>query len=198
MMHTRPDQLQSERRRFQRIEISLGGRYMLTNRLEFACRTLDISAGGVALAAPVRGEIGERAVLYLDHVGRLEGAIARYIEPGFVVALQVSSVKRERLADRLTWLSNRSALDFDRRHERIVPHRRHCVLQMEGSEELFVRILNVSVSGVAIATEVRPPLRSQVTLGKTPGHVVRHLDDGIVVGFDVPLPIDGFDENLTL
>ncbi len=55
----------------------LPGRYMLQNRQEFACESVDISAGGVALRAPVVGPLGDRVVVYLDLIGRLEGRIAR-------------------------------------------------------------------------------------------------------------------------
>jgi hypothetical protein len=36
-----------------------------------------MSPGGMALIAPVSGQPGERVIAYVDHVGRLEGKIAR-------------------------------------------------------------------------------------------------------------------------
>jgi hypothetical protein len=171
---------------------------MLESRLEYACRTIDVSASGIALAAPMRGEIGERAVLYLDHLGRIEGKIARYIEPGFVLAIQASTIKRDRLVEQLSWLATRTAQDLDRRHERIVPYRQQCILVTEDGQEVVVRIANVSVSGAAITTELKLPVKSRVTLGQTPGHVVRYIENGLVIGFESPVPIDRFNENLTL
>ena len=38
-------------RRFQRVEISLSGRFMLESRLEYPCHTVDISLGGMRLSA---------------------------------------------------------------------------------------------------------------------------------------------------
>jgi hypothetical protein len=37
--------LNQERRRSQRVKIDLTGRYMLADRREFSCRTLDMSPG---------------------------------------------------------------------------------------------------------------------------------------------------------
>jgi hypothetical protein len=50
---------------------------MPENRLEFPCQTRDISPRGVALTTPVLGRVGEGVVAYLDHLGRVEGQIAR-------------------------------------------------------------------------------------------------------------------------
>src|SRR4029079_5551513 len=69
-----------DRRRFQRVRISLLGRYMLADRREFPCQVVNRSPGGMALIAPVGGEIGDRVIAYVDHLGRLEGKIARQLQ----------------------------------------------------------------------------------------------------------------------
>src|SRR3984957_1376384 len=92
-----------ERRRHQRVKVVLLGRYMLEDRREFPCQTIDMSPGGVALSAPVKGEIGSRVVVYIDHLGRIEGRIARHLDHGFALSLNVPLIKREKLADQLTW-----------------------------------------------------------------------------------------------
>jgi len=50
---------------------------MLADRREFPCQVTDMSPGGMALVAPVNGKAGERVIAYVDHIGRLEGTIAR-------------------------------------------------------------------------------------------------------------------------
>jgi hypothetical protein len=45
------------------------------------------------------------------------------------------------------------------------------------------RIIDMSRSGAAIAAERRPPLNSQVALGRVQARVVRHLDDGFALEF---------------
>src|ERR1700688_428591 len=115
--------LSEERRRFQRVRVDLLGRYMLPDRREFPCQVMNMSPGGMALIAPVAGEPGERVIAYVDHVGRLEGIIARQFENGFAMTIAATVRKRDKLAAQLTWLANRGILGLpeDRRHRRIIP-----------------------------------------------------------------------------
>ena len=113
-----------ERRRHARVKLALLGRYMLEDRREFPCQTIDVSVGGLSVTAPVRGALGERVVAYFDALGRIEGTIIRHIEFGFVMTANMPAAKREKLVNQLTWLANRKSLGLpeDRRHERIVPN----------------------------------------------------------------------------
>jgi hypothetical protein len=45
------------------------------------------------------------------------------------------------------------------------------------------RIIDMSLSGAAIAAENRPPLRSLVMLGKVHARVVRNLEEGFALEF---------------
>src|SRR5579863_6676407 len=112
-----------ERRRHSRVKVRLPGQFMRENRKEFPCMTIDLSVGGVAFAADERVEIGERIIAYLTHIGRIEGRVVREFQGGFAISMKVPGLKRERLADQLTWLANRQELGMpeDRRHERIRP-----------------------------------------------------------------------------
>jgi hypothetical protein len=49
------DALSQERRRHQRVKVSLLGRDMLTDHREFPCQVVDMSLGGMAVIAPVVG-----------------------------------------------------------------------------------------------------------------------------------------------
>src|SRR6266571_8162856 len=115
--------LSDERRRFQRVRVNLQGRYMLADRREFPCQVVNMSPGGIALIAPVSGEVGDRIIAYVDHLGRLEGKIARQLQNGFAMTITATPRKRDMLAAQLTWLANRSILNLpeDRRHGRFVP-----------------------------------------------------------------------------
>jgi hypothetical protein len=196
----KPLQKSLERRRHQRVPIALLGRYMLEDKREFPCQTTDMSPGGVGIVAPVRGQVGERVVAYLDQIGRVEGKIARHTERGFAIQMGLPFAKREKIANQLTWLINRDVLGIpeDRRHERIVPHRRHAILKIEGDREHVVRLIDVSVSGAAISTPAKPALGTKVVLGQTGGQVVRIFDGGVAVTFDNVLKAENFDENVKL
>src|SRR5216684_8268034 len=90
--------LSEERRRFQRVHVDLLGRYMLADRREFPCQVVNMSPGGMALIAPVGGNVGDRVIAYVDHLGRLEGKIARPLQNGFAMTIAATPRKRDKLA----------------------------------------------------------------------------------------------------
>ena len=189
-----------ERRRHQRVKVALLGRYMLDDKREFPCQTIDMSPGGVALFTPVKGAIGSRVVVYLDQIGRIEGRIARHLDHGFALSLNVPLIKREKLADQLTWLANRHILGMpeDRRHERITPRNVRSTLRLEDGRAYNAELVDISLSGAAIKVEVQPPLGTLVTIGRTAGRIVRRFDDGIAVEFVRLLPAETFDETVEI
>jgi hypothetical protein len=191
--------LSDERRRFQRVRVNLLGRYMLADRREFPCQVVNMSPGGMALIAPVTGAPGERIIAYVDHLGRLEGHIARTFQNGFAMTFAATARKRDKLAAQLTWLANRHILGLpeDRRHGRIVPRNPSGRLVMPNGLNITCRIIDVSQSGAAVATDQRPAVGALVTLGKVQGRVVRHLEDGFAIEFTRLQHPDFLEENVT-
>ncbi len=191
--------LAKERRRFQRVAVNLLGRYMLEDRREFPCQVVNMSPGGMALIAPVSGREGERVIAYIDHVGRLEGRIARVYQNGFAITVAATPRKRDKLAAQLTWLANRHILNLpeDRRHGRIVPRNPMARLTMPNGVSITCRVMDASLSGAAIASAERPPVGALVGIGKVQGRVVRHLDEGFAVEFTRLQHPDFLEENLT-
>lgn len=188
-----------ERRRHQRVRVNLLGRYMLADRREFPCQVVNMSPGGMAMIAPVVGNVGERVIAYVDHLGRLEGRIARSFQNGFAMTISATSRKRDMLAAQLTWLANRSILDLpeDRRHGRFVPKVASAHLILPNGTNIGVRLIDISLSGAGITTDQRPEIGSHVTLGKIPGRVVRHLDAGFAIEFTRLQHPDSIEENAT-
>lgn len=177
----------AERRSFQRVRVKIYGRYMLPDRTEHSCQVIDMSPGSVAVRCVAQGQLGDRVVAYLDHVGRVEGVITRIYDDGFAMSLVVSERKREKLAAQLTWLANKHELDLpeDRRHERLTPDNPITVMQLADGRQYECRIIDLSLSGAAVEIQVRPALGVQVLLGTMRGQVVRHFDDGIAIEFAV-------------
>jgi hypothetical protein len=189
-----------DRRRHRRVPLVMLGRYMLASRQEYPCQSVDISPGGLALITPVRGLIGERIVIYLETIGRIEGQIVRHTEHGLALAMTATIRKRDKLASQLTWLCNRQSLGLpeDRRHERIAPRHAAVAVKLADARETTGRLIDISLSGAALTLGQQPALGSAITLGSTPGRVVRHFEGGIAVEFRMPLSPDRFDENLVL
>jgi hypothetical protein len=191
--------LSQERRRFQRVQVDLLGRYMLSDRSEYPCQVTDMSPGGMALNGPVIGQMAERVIAYIDHVGRLEGEITRRFDSGFAMTVVATRRKRDKLAAQLTWLANRDILGIedDRRHARETLQTSIARMILPNGINLSVRIIDISESGAAIGSTHRPDLGTSVVIGKASARVIRHLDDGFAVEFMRLQHTDFLGENLT-
>ncbi|SHM10832.1 PilZ domain-containing protein [Roseibium suaedae] len=174
-----------DRRRHQRVHVNILGRFMLEDRREYPCQVIDMSPGGMAMITPVTGKVGERVVAYLDHISRVEGRISRIIDGGFAVELRNTPRKRDKLASILTWLANRDELNLpeDRRHDRFVPKNPITKIVLADGSEHVCRLIDVSLSGAAIATDANPAIGESIALGKMRARVVRQIEGGIAVEF---------------
>ena len=170
------------------MKVVLLGRYMLPNRMEYPCQTIDISPGGLHLAAPAKARPGDRVIAYLEHLGRIEGICVRTTMEGFAMTITATSRKREKFTAQLTWLANREELGLpeDRRHERIVPRNPRSVLLLDDGAEHVVRIIDISLSGAAFSSDLDLPINTSIRLGSTPARVVRRFDGGYAAEFRFP------------
>jgi hypothetical protein len=180
-----PLRTRAEKVRFQRVKVSVLGRYMLADRREFPCQVLEMSPGEAMVIAPVSGVVGERVIAYIDHIGRIEGTIIEQVEGGFLMEVAASPRKRDKMAAQLTWLANKDILHLpeDRRHERVVPDNRHSTVVLDDGRRYNCKIIDISLSGAAIELSVRPAMGTPVTLGRMRAKVVRHFPDGVAVEF---------------
>ncbi len=175
----------ADRRRHHRVRVNLLGRYMLTDRREFPCQVSEMSPAELEVVATAKGQVGERVICYVDHIGRVEGVITQLNDQGFSMTVATTTRKRDKIAAQLTWLANRHILNLpeDRRHERFEPRVPSARLALPDGTNFVCRIIDLSESGVALRTNTRPEIGTQVTVGKIPGRVVRKLDDGFAVEF---------------
>lgn len=177
--------LAQERRRHQRVKVALNGRFMREDRQEYACQTINMSPGGAWLQADATPQVGERVVAYLEHLGRVEGRCTRVSGNMFAMTISATLRRRDKLADQLTWFANRNILGLpeDRRHKRFELQNPRSILTLPDGSTLECRVMDVSLSGAAVATKVKLPLGSPVHLGRTPARVVRHLESGVALEF---------------
>ena len=173
-----------DRRKYRRVPVKLSGRFMTQDEQEYPCEVFNMSAGGMALRAPVNCLRGERIVAYLEHLGRLEGTVARTFEGGFAVELSCSAQKRERIANVLAWYANQETLGaVERRHERFEPRIAAQKMIMPNGDVHDCHVIDVSLSGASVATSTKPPMDSVVVLGRLRCRVVRHHSRGIGIQF---------------
>ncbi len=173
---------------------------MRSDRREFDCLTVDMSPGGIAFEAEASVQPGERIVVYLNQIGRLEGTVARTFSGGFAIQMRLPAAKRDRLADQLTWLANRASLGLpeDRRHERLSPKRPITQLRRADGSEHIVTVADVSMSGAALFVDVKIPVGESVVVGSTQAQIVRVIEGGVAVEFSRPIRPEDFSEDITL
>lgn len=178
------------RRLYKRYQLTLLGRFMRASKDEFPCKMVDISVGGVSVLSPVAVRLGERIVAYFDLIGGLEGEVVRIFDGGFAIQLSASPHKREKLAAQITWLINRDDLANveTRRHERTNVSSTSS-MKLADNVVVPIRVIDISISGASVATDQRPPIGTEVVVGRLKARVMRHHTDGIGVQFlDIQQP----------
>jgi hypothetical protein len=181
-----------ERRHDVRVIVNIPGRFSLADRWDargerrvFACRAVNLSACAAALASPVIGKVGERVIAHIDHLGKLEGAVVRVLERGFVMSIAASYEERDKLAAKIEWLEKHKDHDVtDQRGDgRVAPTNPYSrMILPDGSRETCL-VLDLSVSGAAISADTVPDIGAVVAIGIVVGRVVRHFQGGFAVQF---------------
>jgi hypothetical protein len=177
----------SERRRFRRVHIAVSGRlYIPATQEEAICTIEDISPGDAAILCELHREPQGRAVIYLDGLGRFEGPVVRSKPGGFVMTFACSHQKREKLAEQLTLELNRHLLsEADvRRHDRVETGSGSFThFTRYTGEQIRCEVLDLSLTGVSVRTEIKPSIGEHILIGNRAGRVARHHADGIGVEF---------------
>jgi len=175
----------AERRRFRRVKMGLPGRLFLpADKSEAHCTILDMSPGGVAVASEIMPELGSAVVIYLDSFGRFEGHVVRRDQGGFGLAFVCTPSKRERTAEQLILFLNKALGDDSllRRHER--SHQKGLTKFTRANGQIVsCEVSDISVSGVALKTDTKPPIGEFVLIAQIAGRVSCHHADGIGIDF---------------
>jgi hypothetical protein len=190
----------SDSRRFQRVQVSLPGRCLFSCGSEHPCRTLDISPGGMRLAALAAPRRGEAVIAEIENLGRFEGTVIRILHDGFAMTLRVPAAERELLAAKLTWHANRRPLDIrdERAQQRIVPINQHAIMRTPDGCEHMIRIVDFSGTGVAVETSAPVRVGLQVLIGETEVTVLRVSEQGFAGLFFSPFAPGEINENTIL
>lgn len=173
-----------ERRRYQRIALNLPGRFMRADKVDYPCRLKDISVGGATLTTTTRVTVGEHIIVYLMHLGGLEGPVVRRFKDGFAMAITATQHKREKLAAQIMRLSKQAYISEaeERKHPR-TPSNDIAILVLADGTTIGCPVVDFSRSGASINTSARPALGTEVVLSNKRATVVRHHSEGIAVEF---------------
>jgi len=175
----------AERRRFRRVRVDLPCRLFIpVDSHETRCTVTDLSPGGAAIACETVPEAGTGVVLYVDNFGRFEGTVVRRDGSGFGVAFVCTPSKRERIAEQLILFLNKTLVDDSilRRHERSNQKGFAKFTRADG-QIVQCEVVDISVGGVSLKTDVKPPIGEFVLIAQIAGRVARHHTDGIGIQF---------------
>jgi hypothetical protein len=166
----------------------LNGRFMRADGSETTCRLWRISANNADLGQTgdeVTLQPDEHVIAYIENLGRIEGTVTGIQRADFTLQLQHSEHQKNKLITKINWLSQNISEEQpeQRRHARHTPARSEAVLTLSDGSQHACKILDLSLSGAAVETALRPPLRSIVTLGNSQAKVMRHFDEGIGIEF---------------
>lgn len=176
---------QADRRRYVRVRVDLSGRLFLPGEeREARCKILDMSPGGAQVACEISPPADTTVVLYIDGFGRFEGVVARPGEDSFGIRFNCSALKRERIAEQLTLHLNKTLVDDSvlRRHDR-APTKGMARYTRANGDIIHCEVVDLSLGGVSLKTENRPPIGEFVLIGQMAGRIVRHHEDGIAIEF---------------
>lgn len=173
-----------DKRRHRRIALPLSVKMLLADGRESEAIIRDISAGGAAVLSEERPTENSNIVLYIEDVGRLEGSVVRHHTHGFAVLFAASKQKRDKVADRLTWIANKARLGLSEDGLSVAGVAANAaVLLLDDGSALDCRVVGLSLNGASIHISPKPTIGRTVTLGRMQGTVTHHLPDGVGVEF---------------
>jgi hypothetical protein len=166
-------------------QVALFGRCMLPNQLEVPCQAVAMSPDQAMLVSAHCPKIGDRTIVYLDHLGRIEGNTAGHFPGGFTVEIECTTRKRDKLAEQIGQLKNHEQFgeNIQRDHQRIEPKEANSELRLSDGRSYPIKIIDISLSDADVKIDVKPAIGSKVWLAGMQGTVTRHFSEGIGMQF---------------
>lgn len=182
--------------------ISVRGRFLASDGIERIGSMLMESSKSIYVSVgdpSYHPKVGEKVICNIESIGITTGDIAKITTSGFMINIQMSAARHERINERLNWLRNRTDSTPEQRiSQRITPIRTSVIVRTDNTNELQGEIIDISMSGAAVTLSVKPEIGTKITIGKRFANVVRHLDDGIAAKFVLPFTLETFNEHVVL
>ena len=176
------------------VDIVMEGTYVLSNwydpqgRLRtFDCRATRVSPFRMMVDMPVVGKVGDSLTSYFKDIGNFEGTISDTGRSIVLLELEMTQAMRAKLAEKLTWLEKKtqdpaSIVDV-RKTPRFVPKASRSTLTLADGAVYECFVVDASQSGVAVTSELQPPVGTPLAIGACIGRVIRHTPEGFAVKF---------------
>jgi hypothetical protein len=172
------------KRRHPRYAISLPGRFMRADKLDYPCQLIDISVESAAMTTPVPLQVGENLIVYLTSLGGLEGTVIRLFSGSFAMTIRGTQRKRDKLAVQIPRLAAQTEIPEgeERAFPRVTADEQALLVLPDGTTTVCP-LHDLSISGASVVTPIRPELGAEVMLDRRRAIVVRHHERGIGVEF---------------
>jgi hypothetical protein len=160
------------------------GRFMLPDMTEHPCQVKDIDRDGASFISQHVPPPGLAVVAYIEELGRVEAVSGDAIPGGFYVAFSATGARRERLTAKIDWMQKREVGGAEnRRHPRYEPREKVSQLTLPDGRVYPCEVIDISVSGAAIKSDVMPSIGTYMMLGRMKARVVRYLENGVAIEF---------------
>jgi hypothetical protein len=175
------------------VNVSVDGHYTLPNWYNpqgklrtFECRTNRVSPFRMIVDVPVVGKIGDYLTSYFRDFGKLDGCISDTRPGCFLLELDMTFARREKLANKLVWLEEKQKdpeiIDL-RNDARVIPANSRTTFTLADGAVHECFIVDMSVSGVAVSAEAEIEFGTPLAVGACVGRVVRVFPNGFAVKF---------------
>lgn len=193
-MGSSPDEEIPDAVRQIRSSRTMSGRYYLEKwyRIEDqknflpVCETKLVTPELVRFSSPFPAAQDDRAFVYVESLGLMRGTISRAMGPTSEMDIEMSPNERARLATRILWADIQAGLKGTdlRRFPRYNPANPDSAIILPDGTTLECTIANISPTGAAVISTLRPPLDTAIILGQIHSQIRRHMDFGFAVEFN--------------
>jgi PilZ domain len=160
------------------------GRFMMPDQSEHPCQVTDITHEGAAFVSSLQPPAGIAIVAYIEEIGRVECLTTGLLPNGFEVRYTAEGARLERLKSKIDFMSKKTSGGPDsRKHTRYEPAERRSQITLPDGRVYNCEVVDISLSGAAIKTDVLPSLGTYLMLGRMKGRVVRYIESGVGIEF---------------
>jgi hypothetical protein len=145
-----------------------------------SCWARSLTPAQVVVSCGKRLPRGRNLVVQLAEIGGFLGQVDRAIDGGCVIRLHLDEAAQVKLAAKINWYCKRvlHGVPDHRSYKRWKPASRQTAVLMADGSTADCTLIDVSATGVAVSTPLRPSIGLPLAVGQLVGKVVRHLDDG--------------------
>ena len=175
-----------DQRAYARVPIMIPGSVAISGQgVKSDCLVSDLSLGGAGIQYISNPPLPEMICkLSVAQFGEFEGITTRNSGTILGIRFFVGEHERQCLFEKLqTYVEDGLAGVKNFRKCERRPSSSQLTLTRPCGEKNQCDVLDISLRGVALKTDVRPPVGELVILGRMYGRIVRHFDDGIAVQF---------------